>query len=246
MSLFDVKNASYRRKTRIILEHINFSLKAGEILAILGCNGVGKTTLLKCCMGLLKWNDGKSFLEGINITTLPNSLLWQKISYVPQAKNINIGIKVLDMVLLGLNPFLKLSPNKEHLLLALQALENLGITRLKDEYCHSLSGGELQMVLFGRALVSNPSLLVLDEPESNLDIKNQIKILDTLSSLCDKGVGIIFNTHYPAHAKDLSHQTLMLFHQDNILHNIYGKTKDVLNPDNLGLVFDVPSKLFQS
>lgn len=244
MSLFNVENASYKRKTKIILENISFSLKAGEILAILGCNGIGKTTLLKCCMGLLKWNEGKSFLEGINIATFPSSLLWQKISYVPQAKSVNIGIKVLDMVLLGLNPFLKLSPKKEDTHLAFQALEELGIAKLKDEYCHSLSGGELQMVLFGRALVSNPTLLILDEPESNLDIKNQIKILDTLSNLCNKGVGIILNTHYPAHARAISHQTLMLLRQNNILHNIYGVTRDVLNPQNLAVVFDVSPKYF--
>ncbi|PAF43433.1 ABC transporter ATP-binding protein [Helicobacter sp. 11S03491-1] len=244
MSLFSVKQGGYQRKHKKIFKNINLELYPGEILSILGPNGVGKTTFLKCCMGLLKWSEGASFLNKKDIRHVVNSYLWQNISYVPQAKTIHSGISVLDMVLLGCNPLLNISPKKQHLTLALQTLEELDISHLAKQHCHSLSGGELQMVLIARALVSCPKLLILDEPESNLDFKNQIKILEILKTLSNNKVGILCNTHYPTHALKISHKSLLIYHKENEIKNIYGETSRVLTQENLSQAFDVPLELF--
>ncbi|PAF48605.1 hypothetical protein BKH46_01285 [Helicobacter sp. 12S02634-8] len=240
--MFCVENAGYHRGEKNILDGISLGLERGEILAVLGCNGVGKTTFLKCCMGLLRWRAGRSLLLGQDIALIRD--FWKKVSYVPQAKSMHIGIKVLDMVVLGCNPFLKLAPKKEHFKLALEACERLGIERLADSYCHLLSGGELQMVLFARALVSKPLLLVLDEPESHLDIKNQLLILNLLKNLSLEGTGIIFNTHYPNHAFKIASKCLLLYRENHTPQYVFGVMQEVLCQSNLSQIFDVPLEMF--
>ncbi|PAF46481.1 hypothetical protein BKH41_09050 [Helicobacter sp. 12S02232-10] len=243
MSLFSVRNGGFYRKNKRILEDLNLDLNAGEILCVLGCNGIGKTTFLKCCMGFLEWSNGESLLFGQNIVSMRD--FWKKVSYVPQAKNMHMGIKVVDMVLLGCNPILQFRPKKQHLNKAMETLEDLGILHLAHSYCHLLSGGELQMVLFARALVSDPLLLVLDEPESNLDMKNQLVILDLLKKLSSKGVSVLLNTHYINHAFKISQKCLLLYREKHIPKHIYGNMSEVLKIDYLSKIFDVPLAAFE-
>ncbi|PAF42378.1 ABC transporter ATP-binding protein [Helicobacter sp. 11S02596-1] len=242
MNLFSVLDGSFYRGDKAILKGISMEIMPGEILCVLGCNGVGKTTFLKCCMGFLQWNRGESRLLGERVAN--SREFWKKVSYVPQARNVNMGLSVLDMVVLGLNPFLAFHPKKEHYHEAMETLERLGIANLSNQHCYHLSGGEMQMVLFARALISKPVLLVLDEPESNLDIKNQHIILDLLASLSKQGVGVLLNTHYPAHAHKISHKCLLFYRENDSPKYIYGRTQEVLTKRHLGRIFDVPHYLF--
>lgn len=114
------------------------------------------------------------------------------------------------MVTLGLNSHIALMPKKSDFEKASQVLDELKISHLANKNCASLSGGELQMVLFARALVKRPKILVLDEPESNLDFANQKTILDMLKDLSKQGCAIVLNTHFPAHALFLSHKVLLI------------------------------------
>ena len=98
---FQVKNGVFAYQSRTVLNGINFEVSDGEILCVLGSNGVGKTTLLKCMMGLQKWQSGETLLDGKNIAHLPNKALWKKIAYVPQAKNTAFSFSALDMVTMG-------------------------------------------------------------------------------------------------------------------------------------------------
>ncbi|MDE5602982.1 MAG: ABC transporter ATP-binding protein, partial [Helicobacter sp.] len=166
MSLFRVENGAFYRNKKIIFEKMNFEVNGGEVLAILGCNGVGKTTLIQCCMGFLKWQKGKSYLQNKVIESIDSKELFSKIGFIPQAKNFNIGLSVFDMVLLGCNAKIDFNPKKEHLLKVEKILQEVGIMYLKDKTCDALSGGELQMVIFARALVNDPLMVILDEPES--------------------------------------------------------------------------------
>lgn len=240
MSLFRVENGCFSRAKREIFSGIDFEISNGEILAILGCNGVGKTTLIQCCMGLLKWDSGKSYLENKDIHSINTKDLFSKIAYIPQAKNFNVGLKVFDMVLLGCNSLVKFNPTKEHKDSVLKVLDYIGISHLKDKNCDCLSGGELQMVIFARALVNEPLMIILDEPESHLDFKNQHKVLEILESLKNDGKGIIINTHYPQNANRLANKILIM-HKDK--KHILGD-KSLINKEQLSNSFEVDRKFF--
>lgn len=239
MSSFRVENASFARGKRILFENICFELKEGEILAILGQNGVGKTTFLNCLMGLLPLKSGESFCYEKNVKNYNMKELFSIISYIPQAKNHSIGLSVLDMVVLGLNTEISTIPQKEHLQKARLCLDDLGFSHLAERTCDSLSGGELQMIIFARALINDPKIIILDEPESNLDFKNQLCIMNNLKKLKEKGKIIIFNTHYPQNAKKLADKVLIL---EKNKHSL-GDNK-LINKAQLGKSFEVESSFF--
>ena len=203
---------AYRKSGPAIFEDINFSVDSGEILAILGPNGAGKTTLLRCVTGMLKWSRGQSLLDGKPIRELRPSELWSRMAYVPQARGAATAYTAFETVLLGrssrLNAFA--TPGKTDVDKARQVMEELGITGLAEKKCSAMSGGELQMVLIARALAAEPKVLILDEPESNLDFKNQLVVLDAMTKLAGEGMTCVFNTHYPAHALQRSSKALLL------------------------------------
>jgi len=211
---FEVRNGcfAYREGARQILNGVSFALEPGELTAVLGPNGAGKTTLLRCMTGLLPWRSGASLIDGEDIRAMRRAALWRRLAYVPQARGTASALRVKEMVLLGRSGRLSAlsQPSREDARKAGEAIERLGLEGLRGRLCSQLSGGELQMVLIARALAAEPEMLVLDEPESNLDFKNQLIILETLSDLAAKGMTCVFNTHYPSHALQRAHRSLLL------------------------------------
>lgn len=227
-----------------ILQNVNFSLDKPEVLSVLGANGAGKTTLLKCMLGLLEWKTGGTYIDGVNIKNIPYHRLWQKVGYVPQAKASAFSYRTEDMVLLGRNSHLGTfgQPKKEDRDIALACMEEIGISHLKGKLCSCISGGELQMVLIARALAASPSILVLDEPESNLDFRNQIIVLETIERLCrEKHISAVVNTHYPEHALSISQKALLLTSQGGTM---FGPAKEILSEEHLNEAFGVEVKLY--
>ncbi len=238
--IFEVRGGGFRyAKGRDILKNIQFSIGKGDVLSILGPNGVGKTTLLKCMMGLLKWNSGGSYIDGEDIARMSHRRLWQKIAYVPQAKSSVFAYTTEEMVLLGRSAHIGIisQPSIEDHEKVKAAMDAVGISYLRGKACNRISGGELQMVLIARALTTEPAMLVLDEPESNLDFKNQLIILEIIKEIAKtRGISSIFNTHYPAHALKISNKSLILNKQGQ---SIFGDTKEVVNCENMRDSFSV-------
>lgn len=236
---FEVKNGSFGYEKRKILNNISFEVETGEVMSVLGSNGVGKTTLLKCMMGFLKWQSGRTYINGRPLEEYPHKDVWKKIAYVPQAKGAAFAYSALDMVVLGRSAHIGTfkQPGQEDIDIALKAMEDIGIVHLKDKLCTRMSGGELQMVLIARALTVSPQMLVLDEPESNLDFKNQLIILDTIRKLSrERNISAIVNTHYPAHALQLSDKALMLNRDGS---SFYGEAGEIINEKNMKTAFGV-------
>lgn len=237
----EVRNAAFRwpKAREDQFSGISFRLNPGEICAVLGPNGTGKTTFLRCLMGLLPWREGETLLFGKPLRKMSDREIWRRIAYVPQARSQQIAYTVEQMILLGraahLGPFAQ--PRSADVELARETMTLLEISHLKDRLCTRISGGELQMVLIARALCAQPAVMILDEPESNLDYKNQQTILKTLNRLAkESAISIIFNTHYPEHALRLADQTILI-HEHRATVGLSG---DLLNDVNLSRLFAIP------
>ena len=233
---------SYQKNSKAVLNNINFTAESGDLIAILGPNGAGKTTLLRCIMGFLKWKSGKSTLDGADIKDINYKKLWQTIAYVPQAKNVSGAYSVREAVLLGRSSRMSIfdKPKLQDVEKTDEILKKLHISGISEKKCSEISGGELQMTLIARALVSEPEILILDEPESNLDFKNQLIVLNVMSELANSGMTCIFNTHYPAHALQRANKSLLL--KDNG-ESIFDLTGRVVTEENIEKAFSVSAKI---
>lgn len=226
------------RKGERILDHISFEASAGEIVMILGKNGVGKTTLLKCICGLEQWDYGKTCLSG----NWEKESLFQKISYVAQSYESSFSYRVVDMVCMGLTKKMGYFsiPGEKEKKQALQIMQKVGIEELADMECSALSGGQFRLVMIARALVSDPDILVMDEAETHLDIRRQRDLLKLIKKLTkERGIICLFNTHYPEHALKYADQVLFLGKK----RYLYGKTEEVMTEENLREFLDVKTCL---
>ena len=224
---------------RHALKDLSLTLPRGEIVGLLGENGAGKTTLLKCMIGLLPWHSGKTLLYGKDIHTLKPKDVWSTISYIPQSRGFAFSYTGLEMVLLGRSAHLGTfqQPGKEEIEMAEAMMERVGITRLANKDCNRMSGGELQMVLIARALINEPKLIILDEPETGLDFHNQILVLNMVERLAhESGISAIMNTHYPTNAMSVADEALMLNRKGKFF---YGPAAEILNEENISYSFDV-------
>lgn len=220
-----------------LLQNITFSLEGGQVMAVMGRNGIGKTTLLKCIVGILSWNSGYSAIGGKR--SRKNKPM-KEIGYVPQAHKVSFNYSVRDMVVFGKtghNSFFA-APGKNDYALADQMLERVGIHDLRNHPCSELSGGQLQLVFIARALINSPQLLVLDEPESHLDFRNQIRLLKLIQAVAsEKNIACIINTHYPNHALRIADKCFLLGEEDYIT----GNTEQVMTGANIQKFFGVYS-----
>ena len=234
---------------------ISFTLERGKIMAILGPNGAGKTTLLKCITGLNDWRKGGTYINDKPLTSLSQKELWKKIGYVPQAHKMVFGFSIEDLVVMGRAPYISslAKPRKEDYEKAHAALNEVGIAHLAKKSCNEVSGGELQLALIARTLVSDPEVLILDEPESHLDVQKQVVILETLKRLArDHNISCIINTHYPNHAFFLADQVLMIAKEKRaVIGNVHevmteSRMKEYFNIELRKLIFDEEDLLFET
>ena len=233
---------SYDNK-KDIFHDVSFHVKKGEIMAVLGANGIGKTTMMRCMMRFLPLKEGNVFINGVNTKTMNNSQFWQNISYVPQAKNLVFGYSVLNMVVMGRSQHVKFgyTPSKEEYKRAYELLEEMGLEDLADRSCNSISGGQLQLVLIARALIKEPEILIMDEPESNLDMKNQLKVLEIMKKISkERNVTVIINTHYPDHALRYTDKTLILGRNSFV----FDDSHKAITKENINRYFHVEASIY--
>mgnify|MGYP002869696788 CR=1 FL=1 len=232
--LVEVKNISfsYDRDSPIVFENISFSIERGDVLCVLGPNGTGKTTLIKCINGLHKVNEGEVYLNGANIQSLSFKDISRMVGYIPQGHVPSFPFKVFDVVLMGRSPYINISssPKERDREIAMNALETLGIEDLRDKSYTTLSGGERQLVFLARVLAQEPDLLILDEPTNHLDFGNQIHVLECIRGLSKTGLGVLMTTHNPDHAF-LCDSKVALVQRDQPV--IYGSAVDVIIERNM-------------
>ncbi|MDR7855711.1 ABC transporter ATP-binding protein [Tissierella sp.] len=198
MYALEVKNLKFGYSRELILKDISFNVEKGKFISIIGPNGSGKSTLLKNLNRIYTPRGGKVFLDNIDIKKIRTKELAKKIALVPQNTNIDYEFTVEDIVLMGRHPYKGRFQKEDEsdYEIVKEALELTNTLHLKDRIITELSGGERQRVIIAKALAQNPSIILLDEPTSHLDINHQIEILNLLRKLNkEKGTTIVVVIH---------------------------------------------------
>lgn len=208
-----MKDLCFSYGDRQVLKDVTFHAGYGQFLSVLGPNGVGKSTLFRCMLGLLKPSRGCACIDGTPITEMSAAEQARRIAYIPQSHDPVFNFSVFDMVLMGTTAQLGSfsSPGPKQARLANDALDRLGIAHLKNRGYGSISGGERQLTLVARAIAQQAKTLVMDEPSASLDFGNRVRIMQTVRRLARDGYCVIQSTHDPDQAYLYSDQILALF-----------------------------------
>jgi iron complex transport system ATP-binding protein len=200
--ILEIRDFSFSFGEAPLLRDLSLSVDAGEIVCLLGPNGSGKTTLLDCALGFHRSYSGSITLCGKDVSACSRPQLAAKVAYVPQLHRPAFPYTVREAVLMGRTAHAGLfgAPGREDYARCDAALRRVGIEALADRPYTSLSGGELKLVLLARALAQQTPLIVLDEPTSSLDFKNELLFLETLADLVKTdGIGVLMATHALQH-----------------------------------------------
>lgn len=228
-----------------ILQYVNLTFKTGEVVCLLGPNGVGKTTMFKTMLGFLSPKKGRITIDGRDRSTISRREFAKIVAYVPQLHEPPFPFSVLDVVLAGcasrLSPLA--TPTKADYEKAEQVLDELGVSYLRDLIFTQVSGGEQQMTLIARALVQDPKMLVMDEPTASLDFGNQVRVLSCVRRLANEGRGVIMTSHNPDHAYLCCSRAVLITREHGIVD---GQVDDVVTEENLHKAYGIQVKITQA
>jgi iron complex transport system ATP-binding protein len=219
------------------LQPLNFSLHRGELLAIIGPNASGKSTLLKLLAGLLRAQSGAVLLDGRPVPSFNFRERARRLALVQQESALHFPIRVLPFVLQG--RYAHMGPlqfeTRAHLEVARAALLVTRTGHLAERFLQEISGGERQRVILARALCQQPELLLLDEPTLHLDIGSQVELLRLVQTLARRdGYGVVLVSHELNLAAEFADRALLL-HQGRVLR--YGAPAEVFERELLETVF---------
>ncbi len=235
-TLIEAKKISVSFGDVPILQDVDLELRKGEVLGLIGPNGAGKSTLLKVLIGEVTPESGS-----VRILDGKKSPLAKKVAYLPQGQVIHWPLSVKRLVSLGriphLMPWEPLGPEDEKAIA--RAMEDTDVTRLKDRFVDHLAGGERNLVLLARALATQPSVLLADEPVQGLDPAHGLQVMELLSRFVDHERGAIVVLHDLTLAARFCHR-LVLLDQGKVLAS--GKPEEVLSPENLKKSYHVEAK----
>lgn len=222
--------------SRAILNQVAFDAMEGQCTAILGNNGAGKSTLIKCLNHILMPQKGVVYVNGEDVRKIGRRGIAKRMAYVAQ-RNTGDRFTVFDTVLLGRKPYIKLEPKQEDMDITESVIKRMGLEPFALRYVDELSGGEMQKVMLARALAQQPRVLLLDEPTSNLDLRNQYEVLAAVREIAQQeSISVIIVIHDLNLA--LRYCDRFLFIKDSKVY-VYGG-KEVMTPDNISCVYGVP------
>ncbi|CAI8352498.1 MAG: Hemin import ATP-binding protein HmuV [Candidatus Poseidoniaceae archaeon] len=261
-SIITVKNLRFGYPKNEVLKGIDLTLHDNELVCLLGVNGAGKSTLLKCILGILKHQsgnisygnvaqainvgDGNTSSQSISSEDLDPMQMARYMSYVPQSVKSSFSIDVYDTIMLGRRPYIGWSISELDREIVSKTIEFLNLEDFAFRKFNQLSGGERQRVIIGKAIAQSPRVFVLDEPTSDLDLKNQIQVMKKLKILVSDenspkaALVAIHDINMAARFAD----RILLMSDGEIIAG--GTPRDVLTPENIQKVFGVTSDVIES
>ena len=234
--ILDVDGVAFTYRSTPVIQDVTFDLRPKQILAILGPNGVGKTTLLKCMNAILRPKAGSIMVEDLDLLTADRMEIARRMGYVPQRSEAG-RITAFDAILLGRRPHIRWDVSDNDLRIVEAAIRMLRLEDLALRYIDEMSGGELQKVSIARALVQEPRILLLDEPTSSLDLRNQLDILEIVRGVVtDHDVAAVMTMHDLNMALRYADRFILL--KDGVIHAAGGP--GVVTAEVIEAVYGVP------
>ena len=244
MSLLALHQAVVQRGKRVILDHLDLTLEAGELVALVGPNGSGKTTALRALLGLMPLASGTAMIGGADVRTLGPITRARQVAYLPQSRPMAWAISVQDAVALGRFAYGSASQglNTQDQAAVDQAMTVCDLEGLKDRAVTDLSGGELARVHMARALAANAPALLADEPTAALDPLHQWQVMQVLAQQARLGGGVMVVVHDLALAAAVCSR-IVLIKDGKVIAN--STPEQVLTPDNIAAAYGVQAHWHQ-
>lgn len=241
--MLEVKSIAFSFHRKTVLQNLSFHAKNGEVLTILGANGTGKTTLLKCMLGFYKICAGEILVDGISIKKISTHNMAKHIAYVPQSFSADDGggFSVMDFILMGRSVHMENTFTKEDEKKVVSVIEEMGLEELALQDVDLLSGGERQRVLIARALAQETETILLDEPTSSLDLNMGVRVLAQLQKIARERSVAVITTMHDVNLASLFSDCILLLHNRSMLAQ--GSPMDVITEENIGIVYGVVSKV---
>jgi iron complex transport system ATP-binding protein len=248
--MIKIKKAAFSYSQKEIFKDLTLDLRKGEVVCLIGPNGVGKSTLLDCVLKLRRVNSGDIIIGKKTLQEYSIKDLAQNIAYVPQTRDQTFSYSVEEMVLMGRAAYLGIfdQPTESDYEKTREAIEMVGLIGYEKRDYRTLSGGEAQLVILARALVQETPIIIMDEPTAHLDYHHELKILEIIGRLATKKhLSILMATHFPNHA--FYFQRMGVPTRVGILHKEHlvalGEPEEVITKENLKKVFRIDSEMIQ-
>lgn len=229
--------------TQFSISDLNFEIQSGDFISILGPNGSGKSTLIKIIANILKPSKGTRTLNNLVYEKISKRNFAKHVAYVPQSSSTNFPFSIFEIVMMGRSPYLNFmgihKKNDEELVN--KTLELFEIDHLKNKGITEVSGGEAQRALIARAIVQNPKIILLDEPNTHLDVKHQLSIFNTLAELNRKKKLTVLTISHDLNLSNRFSSRIVLMKDGEIIYN--SSPDKALTEENICKIFDVKAEI---
>ena len=248
MALIEINNLIFSYKQQAVDSQFKLSVQSwdvekGSFISIIGPNGCGKSTLLKLIAGLLTPDDGSIFVDGYNIHDINPKEYSKIIAYVPQSAVTIFPFSVYEIIMMGRTPYMNYMgfDRQDDREAVENALEIMQLSHLRNKGINEISGGEAQRVFIARALAQKAEIILLDEPNSHLDLHHQIVIFDLLSELSEKKGLTIVTVSHDLNMVGIYSKEIIFMNNGMII--IHGNKKEIFTKENIKRVFDVNAEV---
>ena len=240
--MLKVRNLSFAyNEHKTILDDISLDVHKGEVLGILGPNGTGKTTFIKCLNRILQPTNGQVFFNDNELSQLNQKEIARLVAYVPQYTDSFFSMTVIDTIMMGRVPFVGRNYTEKDKQIVFNIMKRMHLEQFAFRSIQKMSGGERQRAFIARAMAQQPQMIILDEPTSSLDLYNQLFILHTVADIAKKNnIAIIMTIHDLNLASMFCDKLLML---KNAHIFAYGSAQEVLVEKNINAMYNVHTKV---
>ncbi|ENJ1546192.1 ABC transporter ATP-binding protein [Campylobacter jejuni] len=235
--MIKLKNITKFYDNKAIISDLSLDFHKGKITSIIGANGAGKSTLLVLASRLIKPSSGEIYIDGMNLKDYKEQILAQKISILKQQNNINLRLKVEELVAFGRFPHSQGRLNANDKIKINEALEYMGLSNLRNEFLDALSGGQKQRAFIAMIIAQDTEFIMFDEPLNNLDMKHSVQIMQLMKNLVkdfNKSIAVVL--HDINFASIYSDEIIAL--KDGKLLK-QGSKDEIINQENLKQIYDM-------